>query len=43
MVVEAFETSGCSVVLEKRLPPLEQAILGGGGGDILLYKIELIQ
>jgi len=41
MVVEAFETAGCKVVLDKRLPPLEQALLGGGGGDILLYRIQL--
>ena len=41
MVVEAFESRGCSVVLEQRLPPLEQAGLGGGGGDILLYRIQL--
>merc|ERR1712167_202475 len=36
MVVQAFESAGCIVVLDKRLPPLEQALLGGGGGDILL-------
>jgi hypothetical protein len=41
MVVEAFESTGCVVVLEKRLRPLEQAFLGGGGGDILLYRIQL--
>ena len=41
MVVEAFESAGCVVVLDKRLPPLEQALLGGGGGDILLYRIQL--
>lgn len=43
MVVEAFESSGCAVVLVKRLPPLEQAGLGGGGGDILLYRIQLVK
>ena len=38
-VVEAFEAQGCSVELVRRMPPLEQALLGGGGGDILLYRI----
>ena len=40
-VVEAFETRGCDVELQRRLPPLEQANMGGGGGDILLYRILL--
>ena len=40
MVVAAFESRGCEVVLEQRLPPLEQVSLGGGGGDILLYRIQ---